>query len=198
MTAEFEVALLRIKSNWILAFFIAALCFGLLGTVFLLVPRRPAEMVLGTPNTFRFTFDPHLLLIIEEMSHRPGPSGSSIRATLVASNTAAADMLIDLSDLRLAVIAADRSELDPVMPAWENDPDGSAALSPRTSRTARVELPLPETFEPAAILIWEDNRLLRLLPAARGSILCPTLRLSLDEEDGVGALPDGAGKTPRE
>ena len=177
-----------IKRNWIIAFFVTVLGFGLLGSVILLIPRQPPELELGEPDSFRFIPDPHLLLRIDEVSRQPRPGGASLRVTFVASNTAASDMTIDLTDLRLALVAADEITGDAVMPVWEGEPASAAALAPQTSLVAQVTLPIPAGVEPTAILIWEEYSFLRYMPRARGSILCPTLKLSLDEGGGV-SLP---------
>ena len=163
--------------TWILALFIAALCFGVLGSIVLLIPREPPMLEPGVPDSFRFMPDPHLFLSFGEVSQSPTIGGSSVRATLIASNTAAGEMTIDLRNLRLALVTAEGT-LDPVMPVWEGE---VSALEPNRSSTARVTFPVPQGVEPEAILIWENYSFLRLIPGARGSILCPTLKLSLDE-----------------
>ncbi len=172
------------QRNWILGFFVTAASFGLLITVFLLIPRQPGPMTVGQPQPFRFAFDPHLFLNIDEVSLQENWGGSIVRVHIVASNTAAGDMPIDLSELRLALVTEEGGTLEPVMPVWKEGASITTTLPPRASVSANVELAVPNGVRPVAVLAWEDYAFLRYLPAARGTALCPTLRLTLDDLGG--------------
>lgn len=174
------------RRNWILGFFIAALCLGIIGAIFLMLPREPEPMSVGVEHSFRYSFDPHLFLNIDEVSFADGVGDERfVRIHVVATNTAVGDMTIDLSDLRFALVGENGETLNPVHPVWRDHGVASTTVFPRSALVTDVELAIPADVRPVAVLAWEDYAFLRVIPAARGSVLCPTLRLSLEELAGA-------------
>ncbi len=184
------------EKPWIAWTFLAGTSLAFLLAVTVVIPREPGRLEPGREGSFGYSFDPHLILTVNETALEIDSLGeSNFVMHVVARNTAAEDLEVDLSSLRLTLLSSDERSVEVVTPDWNEGRGGVTSLLPSSSAEAVIRFELESKDSTLAILIWQHYAILDYLPVARGSILCPSLRFEIE----VASLPRrGVGSRAQE